>query len=360
MKAIVIFDTLELGGAERQGLLFARYLKSQGWDVAVWGLVGPPGRVSSLCDATGIRWRAVELDWKNRLLQAPHNLRVLRNLAAQLRAEHCDVLLPYTYKSNVIAGLVWRQSGARGCVWNQRDLGFYFDLFDPWRTVSTRLVQSFVANSEASAATVRALTHKPVTVVRNGVELAAPQTDWRPRFASSFVATMIANLHANKDHATLVRAWRDVVARIPDAMLVFAGREEETARSTRGLIAELGLTDRVTLLGPVDDIPGLLAATDVYVHSASSESSPNAVIEAMVAGKSIVASDIPGIRETVGDAGLLVSREGFASTILRVAQDHELRHALSKSAMDRARRYFSPERMCETMLRYVEQQLETR
>ncbi|HEY6039126.1 MAG TPA: glycosyltransferase, partial [Kofleriaceae bacterium] len=123
MKAIFIFDTLELGGAERQGLLLARALQARGDAVQIWGLTGPPGKLAEMCAAQGLAWRAVELSWHRELVRAPQNLWTLHRLARELRVAHPDVLLPYTYFSNVIAGLVWRRTGARACVWNQRDAG---------------------------------------------------------------------------------------------------------------------------------------------------------------------------------------------------------------------------------------------
>ena len=213
VTAIFIFDTLELGGAERQGVLLATYLRDHcDVDVVVYGLTGAPGRLAQLCDERGIRWRAVDLAWRSDLVGAPANALALHRLALALRAEHPDLILPYTFFSNVIAGLVWRRTGARACVWNQRDAGFYLEGFHPWRSAATRLVSGFVANSQAGADALRELTGAPVTIVHNGVELAAPLEDrtvWRSRLAveeSTFVATMVANLHAHKDHVTLVRA----------------------------------------------------------------------------------------------------------------------------------------------------------
>ncbi len=47
----------------------------------------------------------------------------LSGLARALRAARPDVLLPYTMPANIACGLVWRLTGARACLWNQRDAG---------------------------------------------------------------------------------------------------------------------------------------------------------------------------------------------------------------------------------------------
>lgn len=362
MKAIFIFDTLELGGAERQGLLLARYLQARGDVVQIWGLTGAPGRLAARCNEYGLAWRAVDLAWERRLSRAPRNLWTLHRLAAALRAEQPDVLLPYTYFSNVLAGLVWRRTGARTCVWNQRDAGLYFDRFDPWRAAATRLVRDYVANSTAGASALARLTSRSVEIVHNGIELASPLDDretWRARLgARSLLATMVANLHANKDHATLIRAWQRVVAVVPDAVLALAGREEETGRDIRALVGELGLADRVRFLGSIDDVAGLYAASDVCVHAATSEGFPNVVVEAMAAGVPVVATDLPGIREAVGPVGAAYltptgDASALAAQILAFHADRGLAAQFGKSASSYVREQLSATRMCETMVRYL-------
>lgn len=362
MRAIFIFDTLDLGGAERQGLLLARALRARGDEVQIWGLTGRPGRLAELCAEQGLTWRAVELIWKRELVRVPHDLWALHRLAHALRSEHPDVLLPYTYFSNVIAGLVWRRTGARTCVWNQRDAGLYLDRFDPWRAAATRLVRDYVANSEAGRMALARVTSRPVTVVHNGVELAPARDDrrtWRARLgAGSFVAAMVANLHAHKDHATLLQAWKLVVERVPDALLALAGREEETGPAVRALVENLGLTERVRFLGPTDDVAGLYAASDLYVHASTSEGFPNAVIEAMAAGLPVVATDLPGVREAVGEVGrpyLVPAGDAvaLASQVLALHADPARAKELGKSAAAYARDELSASRMCETMVRYL-------
>jgi glycosyltransferase involved in cell wall biosynthesis len=368
--AIFLFDTLELGGAERQGLLLATYLQEQcDVRVQIWGLTGGPGRLAALCDERGIPWRAVELDWHDRFARAPENLLSLHRLARDLRDERPDFILPYTFFSNVIAGLVWRRTGARVCVWNQRDAGFYLDGFDPWRSAATRLVDDFVANSEAGATALSRATDKPVTVVHNGVVLDPPRrdrTEWRRELAvddATFVACMVANLHANKDHVTLVRAWREFLDDSASrSVLVLAGRIEETGPEVRKLVGELGLVELVRFLGPVDDVSGLYMVSDVYVHSSTSEGLPNAVLEAMAAGLPVIATDLPGIREAVGPEGVrflapcgAVTR--LAEQIQVLFADAELRHYAGKTAANRVRDELSATRMCETMVGYLASKL---
>ena len=369
IRAILVFDTLELGGAERQGLHLARYLKQSGAHVEIRGLTGPAGRLSRLCDEAGIPWRAVGIAWRGELTRAPSNFLALRGLARDLRAVRPDVLLPYTYFSNVICGLVWRFSGATLCVWNQRDAGMYLDVFDPWRAVASRLTPWFIANSEhGRQALIRTVARaEQVEVIANGVELGSPVADrdaWRRNLgvsSAAFVVCMLSNVHANKDHTTLLHAWRQFVDGIPrdaEVRLVLAGRIEETGEATKQLVTSLGLTETVSFLGPVDDVPGLLAAVDASIHSSRSEGLPNAVLEAMMAGLPVVASDLPGIREAVGAAGSgflapVGDAAAMADHIGRLFREPALRVSVGTALAQRAREQFDVTRMCRTTVSYL-------
>src|SRR5437016_200254 len=110
-RVIIVIGPLELGGAERQALLFARYLKeTEHANVHVWGTMGEPGRVATLCDEMAIPWRIVPQPW-------PIEARQLARLTWQLRQARPDIILPYMWRPSILCNLVWRGTGARLCIW---------------------------------------------------------------------------------------------------------------------------------------------------------------------------------------------------------------------------------------------------
>ena len=85
---------------------------------------------------------------------------------------------------------------------------------------------------------------------------------------------------------------------------MLAGRPEGRRELLEVLARDLGLGERVRFVGDVDDVAGLLGASDVGVLSSTPlEGCPNAVIESMAAGLPVVGTDIPGVREALGDEG---------------------------------------------------------
>ena len=346
-RVVFVLGNLELGGAERQALILAKHLRGQA-DVEVWGF-NRSGTVADICAQHRIPSRVVPL-------QKPSDL---RRFARLLRETRPDILLPYTLIPNVACGLVWQRTGARLCVWNQRDEGI-FRINAKWQQRAAQRTPQFIANSNAGARYLIQNLHVDATrvhVIPNGIELAPPQSDrraWRARLEiddTMFVACMIANLHANKDHATLLKAWRLVVYALEQrAVLVLAGRHYGAYESLVRLTNELGIASNVRFAGYVGDVSGLLSAVDLGVFSSRSEGCPNGVLECMAAGLSVAATDIEGVREVAGDHRFLAppnDAERLAQIILELAADSELRTTTGAANQSRVEARYNARRMCE-------------
>ena len=115
----------------------------------------------------------------------------------------------------------------------------------------------------------------------------------------------VGRLHPQKDYPTMLEAVAQLQSRRPQPVLVIAGDGPEAAR-----IAEMAgqLSVRARLLGRRDDIADLMAAADVLVLSSVWEARALVVQEAMQVGLPVVATDVGGIPELVGDAAIVVPR----------------------------------------------------
>ncbi|MDQ6926839.1 MAG: glycosyltransferase family 4 protein [Candidatus Eremiobacteraeota bacterium] len=161
----------------------------------------------------------------------------------------------------------------------------------------------------------------------------------------------VGNLFHNKAHAVLL----DALARVPVEVpwrLIIAGRREDAAESLDARITALGWEQRVQLLGPRDDVPDLLAASDVYAMPSLNEALPMALLEAMAAGKPIVASAVGGIPEAVRTEreGLLVPPgdvDALGVALDRLLCGAALRQTFGRQARQRARAQYGLARMIE-------------
>lgn len=352
-RVIFVFTRLELGGAERQGLILARHLKEQcGADVRMVGMQGPPGGLSRACADTGIPCHALGLGEMKSPVEC---ILALIRFSLYLRWEKPNLLISYTRNANVYSAYAWRFCGASGFVWNQADEGLNLGR-EMFSRVAVALTSCFVSNSSGGLSFLRNCYHvaeKRLHLIHNGVALAKPgmsRCQWRERIGLSdgdLAVGMVANFSRYKDHDTLLKAWRHVVDKhTARSVLLLAGRFDRSERELLQLRDELGLEGQVHFLGLVEDVAGLLSALDIFVYSSRSEGLPNGLLEAMTAGLPVAATDIPGIREALGFTEQMFlsppgDPAGLANNILRLVNDNGLRKMQGDRLRDRAAKDFS-------------------
>lgn len=372
LRIFFVFGTLGLGGTERQALQLARYLRGEHRsDVRILGLSREKGRFATLCDENGIPWQTIPVDWPAGKLG---RAMAIAGFARRLRQERPDVLFSYNWLPNVLCGLTWRLSGAAILVWNQRNEGHDLDRSRSHRAAA-HFTPCYISNSlhgKNFLVDTYGIDPGKVAVIPNGVCLPLAghgRNEWRRRLgldADTFVACMVANLTAYKDHPTVLAAWRDVLDRTagggPPAVLLLAGRLDYREPALKKIAFDLDLCGRVRFLGEIEDVAGLLSTSDLCVHSSNMEGCPNAVLEAMAAGLPVVATDIPGIREAVGPEGFRFlappgDPKGLADRILEFMSGAGVRSSVGSSMRRRVETEFDPRRMCERTAEFIEASL---
>lgn len=177
----------------------------------------------------------------------------------------------------------------------------------------------------------------------------------RKEFAigSGPVLGSVARLSPSRGHEQLIRGFRLVLADHPDAKLLLVGKGEARAR-LEALVRELGLGGQVVFTGYRDaDLPEVLRALDVFaLMGAGSDESCRAALEAMAAGRAVVARRVGALPETVvhGVTGLLVDDEqpeSLSAALATLLGQPGRASAMGRAGRDRAREHFSPERHAE-------------
>lgn len=177
--------------------------------------------------------------------------------------------------------------------------------------VFDRIVHSYVAISEECATQTRRLARRPVRLIINGAAAAYRSATGRAPPPMDPTILAVGTLSDQKDYPTLIRAVHPLLGQLaphgisPRVRIVGGGAPLE---HFRGLVAEEGLESVVELLGPRSDVPEIMRASDLFVNCSLYEGLSVAMIEAMMSGLPIVATDVPGNRELVipGRNGLLV------------------------------------------------------
>lgn len=168
--------------------------------------------------------------------------------------------------------------------------------------------------------------------------------------AGDIVISCIAEFIPRKNHVFLLEAWSKLAGRISSAHLLLVG-DGVLRRALERRVKEKGL-NRVHFLGFRRDIPELLGITDIFVLVSRHEGLPRSVMEAMAAGKPVVASKVRGNRDLVehGRTGFLVEPgdvEGLAGYLETLARDESLRLSLGAAGREKVKDYSSDKVLVE-------------
>jgi len=172
--------------------------------------------------------------------------------------------------------------------------------------------------------------------------------------AGELAVGMIAALTDHKGHRFLLEGWPRVIEREPRARLLLAG-DGELADELKGLVARLGIGGSVRFLGFWEDVPGLLAALDLFALSSHLEGLCTSLMDAMAAGLPVAATRAGGIPEVVaeGRTGMLVPErnpDALAEAILGLLADPERRRHMGEAGRERVRSEFGLQSMVEGTL----------
>lgn len=187
---------------------------------------------------------------------------------------------------------------------------------------------------------------KNIKVIYNGVDSsvftpgAAIEKNINP------VIVTVARIDPLKDIKTLIRSAEKVMLEIPEAEFHIFGSiaVPKYYEECVDLIKKLHLEKKFIFKGHITDIPSAYRSGDVIVLSSISEAFPYSIVEAMLVGKAIVATDVGGIREALGETGILVApsdSEAISKGIIKLIKDNSLREYLALEARERALNYFT-------------------
>jgi len=204
------------------------------------------------------------------------------------------------------------------------------------------------------------INHERIVTIRNGIDTKLYRTDDAVRRSvreelgideEQPVIGAVGNLYPVKGHTYLLKAMAIVKEKYPHAMLVIAGRGEildQLREEARGL----GIKQKVVFLGFSEKIPAFLQSLDIFVLPSLSEGLPLSVLEAIAAGKPVIATNVGGISEVLDDgyAELLVpprNPDALAEKILLLLRNPELASRLRGLGRMKVEKEFSLNSMME-------------
>lgn len=345
-----VIEVINVDFALRQFLLpLMRGVRGRGHQVIGVSADGPQ---LAFARAEGFDIRAVPL---TRSLSPLASWRAYRALLALFRAERPDLVHAHMPISGFLARLAAWRAGVpvvaytcHGFLFNQpgplwrRTLGFAVE----WIGGRITDIHSTVSTEEAQDAR-RLHIHRSSTAIGNGRDPARyrPDPQARARVRAELgvadervVVVIVSRLVRHKGHPELLAAMRDV-----DAELWVVGNrlDSDHGEDIEPYFAAAGLGPRLRRLGYREDIPAVLAAADIFALPSHFEGLPMSVIEAMLCGLPVVATDVRGPREQIvpGETGLLAALmdvPALAAALRRLAGDRALRERMGAAGRARA------------------------
>lgn len=184
---------------------------------------------------------------------------------------------------------------------------------------------------------------------------AEPPQDWRSLLGVEAgapkppTALMLAAFEPRKRHLEVLRALPAAFAGLPDWRILFAGAGPEED-AVRGLVAEMGLGDRVRFAGHRPDPEKLIALADVAFLTSEREGLPRVVVQYAAAGRAMVVSEIPGLADVVeaGVSAVVTPHADVGAAMREVARllvDQPARARLERGAQNVPVDQWSPDNM---------------
>jgi glycosyltransferase involved in cell wall biosynthesis len=354
MRVLHVIPQLPVGGAERMLLSLVRHQLGAGYEIGVVSLYDPLG---SLIEAE-LRELPVQVSFLGK--RPGLDLRMIPRLARELRRFRPELL--HTHMQVLRYALPARWLGGRCPVVHTMHTTAFRDASD-W---PTRLLQRVafrtgvvpVAIGDAVAESIHQVYGvMPRHVIPNGIPVATYAGAGREREqvraelgipAGAPVLVCVAQLHSVKNHQGLLGAFASERLAAAGAHLLLVG-DGVLRGALEAQARQLGVADRVHFLGTRPDVPRILAAADVFVLASTVEGNPLSVMEAMAAGKPVVATAVGCIPELVtGPCGRLVPAGdpgALEDAMVALVRDASLARAAGEAAARAAAARFDDSHM---------------
>ena len=297
-----------------------------------------------------------------------------RRLLRLFRDERFDMVHVHTPIAALLGRLAARRAGVGKIVYTAH--GFYFhERMAPWKRAlfialekwGGRHTDFLFTQAEEDAESARRLglcRGGVIEAIGNGVDPArfAPPTagDGEAR------AKLRAELVTPEDAVVVMMTGRMVAEKgYPELFAAMAGQDailwaagERLASDHAAQVSAAAVPANVRLLGHRHDVPDLLRAADIFTLPSHREGMPRSIIEAMMVGLPVIATDIRGSREEVvaGETGLLVrvdDRDALAGAIGELSADAARRREMGEAGRRRALELYDEAKVIERQMKLL-------
>ena len=362
--ALFVISSLEIGGAERQMQLLVGQLHGHTHCCHVYSLqsggplerwfedLGVPVFSGGLekGDMSRAPWKVALAEWR------------LLCLIYRLKPSVIHCFLPLITFMGALSGRIARVPLV---VTSRRALGTHqrrYPILRPLDHVASRLSHRVTVNSQAvwnDMVRRDNVDASKLVLIYNGVDTGPFEAALSYREdvrrdqgvkANAKVMIVIANLIPYKGHSDLIQAAKEVVNRFPDAIFLLVGEDRGIQKELEQKVVDFGIGQSVRFLGRQDNVPKLLAASDISILPSHEEGFSNVILESMAAGLPVVATDVGGNGEAIldGITGWLIppkDPKALGVKIIDLLRDPDRAKEWGRRGKERVNREFTVNRM---------------
>ncbi len=388
MRILRIIARLNVGGPARHVTLLNAALAARGHETLLVHGAIEPGEASLERLVRELNVPAVRCDGLGRSVRVGSDVRALSAIARLIARFRPDIVHTHTAKAGTlgrVAAFAYNLATPRRsrAVVVHTFHGHVFDgYFSPGASRLIRMTERGLAAISDRIVTIsprqrddivdryRIATRDKTRVVPLGLDLdpllalRAGSPGMRLELnipADAIVVGYAGRMVPVKDLVTLIDGFARADPAVHGLYLILAGdgpeREELASRSRA-----LGIADRTRFIGWTDDLPRLYGTMDIFALSSINEGTPVAAIEAMAAGRPVVATSVGGVPDVVDSdvTGLLVPPQdaiALGEALSRLARDAGIRQRMGASARLKAAHNYSYQRLADDVERLYQEDL---
>jgi glycosyltransferase involved in cell wall biosynthesis len=342
MKILRVINTLNIGGAERSVATNVPYHIQNGFDIDVLLLNGKKTFFKENLQKNGVN----VISLGDKTVYNPLLIFKIAKIINKYDIVHVSLFPAFYWVAiaKIITFSNIKLVYTEHSTFNRRRNNIFFKLVDK---ILYKKYQSIIAISpEANTNLAKHLNfkHKIITI-NNGVDIKnliveSSKNENNFDFSEKKVILQIAGFRASKDQDTLIKALTILPE---DYLAVFVGNGDRMEFCIN-LSKELNVYHKILFLGLQSNVGAIIKMADIVVMSSHWEGFGRAAIEGMALGKPVIATNVSGLAEVVGGAGILFEVGDYnelASIIKNLVNDLQLYNSIAQNCKERAMLYDS-------------------
>jgi glycosyltransferase involved in cell wall biosynthesis len=358
IKIIFVITGTGVGGAEKMLYHTIKGINPERYSAKLCSLK-KKGEFACRLEEEGLEVYSLNMRDETTLAGWLDSLRALVLLVRYFMRERPTIVHSFLFRANILARIAGYLTGVPVIISSVRVMGGE----QKWHHFIDR-VTAFMADhvvAVSDGVKVHVMRNAPlpehkVSTIYNGVVVgnnasfdASALMNDIGLMADERILLTAGRLHRQKGYDLLLQALSVVQKSFPGVKMLILGEGEEE-KSLKKLAHSLELSEKVLFLGLRSDVDRLMQCSDIFVLSSRWEGFPNVLLEAMAAGKPVVATAVGGVQELVVDevTGMLVPPQdetALADAIMLLLSDKERALAMGAAGRERVLQHFSMDSM---------------